>query len=407
MRHYEFTEARRNPEQNPTVTTDERVLKRQEQAEVLPIGNGVTNCFVSFTEIDKLGINPSSRGKTPNGIYAYSADFLENWYRDGNTTFDLPYAGDSKYANIFEISNDDGIIVIDKLSKSDYLSYVDDLVVVANLVRRLNPKVKIEEIYEIIDAATESVGKARTKSPGGHLWYVTWKVTNDLIEDFSLPITPTLLWRNILVAIGINGIIDTGHGIIHDNEPAQAVFFTSKIITNNERIVNKNNRPSAAEINAQTQLDKKAYADVRKSSVDSVGYSDIKYLTRKQRLELLANNPQSIAFVKYIKPEEIELIKQNPVMLKYVTTATGLTPRDLTSIAYHSEDAAHAVLKYGIRALIKDPMDTALKRAVALPYEIQYAIANKYPALLRALMQYNTSIYNAVDPRIKQMVAKQ
>lgn len=48
-----------------------------------------------------------------------------------------------------------------------------------------------------------------------------------------------LLWRNLLVRFGIYGVIDPGYGLIHKNEPEQAVFFVTKSLKTNDILENK------------------------------------------------------------------------------------------------------------------------------------------------------------------------
>ena len=63
-------EARRNPEKNPHIGAWDLFFKYKDDP----------NVYISFTTIDKLGINPNSKFNTPNGIYTYPIkEFYENY----------------------------------------------------------------------------------------------------------------------------------------------------------------------------------------------------------------------------------------------------------------------------------------------------------------------------------------
>ena len=56
-----YSEKRRNPEMNPHISAWDYVDKYKNDPDV----------YISFTTIDKIGINPRSVYNTPNGIYCY------------------------------------------------------------------------------------------------------------------------------------------------------------------------------------------------------------------------------------------------------------------------------------------------------------------------------------------------
>ena len=70
MRLHELVEARKNPEANPKISINQAVAQAKDQP----------NTFISFTEIDKLGINPKSKHETPIGIYAYPIKYVAQFH---------------------------------------------------------------------------------------------------------------------------------------------------------------------------------------------------------------------------------------------------------------------------------------------------------------------------------------
>ena len=71
------------------------------------------NTYVSFTSIDKLGINPKSKYDTPNGIYSYPVKYVMDSYQsliDNEPDFTpafidvVPFAGSAAFLNVFQVN---------------------------------------------------------------------------------------------------------------------------------------------------------------------------------------------------------------------------------------------------------------------------------------------------------------
>jgi len=92
-----LTEARRNPDMNPKISAYE-ALKPYSKDE---------RYFISFTQLDKLGINPKSRYETPLGIYTYPLSTIWEEYRVEQTRSlgkAVPFAGDSPYIWLVKVN---------------------------------------------------------------------------------------------------------------------------------------------------------------------------------------------------------------------------------------------------------------------------------------------------------------
>ena len=90
----QFLEKRSNSELNPKLSAYEQLK---------PYANK-DDYYISFTEIDKLGINPRSGYKdTPLGIYGYPLKEVWKEYNiEQNRGFDdIPYSGESPYIWLF------------------------------------------------------------------------------------------------------------------------------------------------------------------------------------------------------------------------------------------------------------------------------------------------------------------
>jgi hypothetical protein len=221
-------EARKNPDLNPKVSVNQYIDQAMASAGKLP-GSDITNLFISFTQLPKLGINPRSKYNTPLGIYAYPADYVVESTRGRYSMANLPFAGKQPYANIFQGRGN--IVHLNTMSIQDESLYNNKLWAYANRL----PKIDFTKHYappgkdwpDIVDNtinAADDYARER-RSPGGRLWYTTWKLSG-YIETYLKRPAP-LAWNELFrQALGIDGCVDTGKGIIHPSEPVQAVFFS-------------------------------------------------------------------------------------------------------------------------------------------------------------------------------------
>lgn len=288
MRSYEFIqEARKNPKLNPKISVNAAIDYRLKQVHEQIAGTA--NLFVSFTSIEKLGVNPGSVYNTPIGIYAYPAKYVSSRLDNMHPSQTLPFAGDQPYANIFSVSGN--IIDISDLSSSDYEDYLN----------------KLEPIYQRIanvseSAASEAIAKLDSSSPsnalvssfGGRLWYITTEIAK--LSNGK----PAVAWNSIFRSIGIDGVVDNGAGIIHENEPTQAVFFSSKSIKSVERVDNKY---------SPDDIRKRVYHGQSKKDL----LRKLKTANTEENIELMgdAGNLRYIDYVKDLKAR-LELIRIYP-----------------------------------------------------------------------------------------------
>ena len=173
---------------------------------------GDPNIFISFTEINKLGINPQPKDETtPAGIYAYP--LTTSFYQDIlNKT--VPYGLYREYFYLFEGRGN--IINLGEYTINDLES---DLARLIDHWKLIAPS---------IDLAAALVNKYSNEGssniPAAKFWSAT--------KGFSLRISkntgraPYAVWNGVLRRLGYDGIIDPGMGIIHKLEPSQAIFLT-------------------------------------------------------------------------------------------------------------------------------------------------------------------------------------
>lgn len=234
-------ELRSNPERNPKVSIIDVLAKYRKRNDV----------YISFTALEKLGVNPSSSYSTPLGIYAYPLKQIWDEYVEPSIvggrirkTLDgvVPFAGDQPHVFIFSCPKQEGLI-------TDFTRYTRndlnrDLEKLAEVVAQYNEKQGKPSTIEYARGLVafwhkQAKTASRDKSSFGFLWYITYRLATELsvhknvnhdragavLVDKAAP----RVWNALLRRIGFIGFADKrGMGIIHKNEPIQAVFLTTE-----------------------------------------------------------------------------------------------------------------------------------------------------------------------------------
>lgn len=338
----EIVEARKNPELNPKVSVNQYIDQAMSSAGKVP-GTNITNLFVSFTKLPKLGINPGSKYNTPLGIYAYPADYVVETTKGKYAMSELPFAGNQPYANIFQGRGN--IVDLNTISLQDESIYNNKL---WEYAKRL-PEVDFTKHYaapgtdwpDIVDRTIDSAddyAKER-RLPGGRLWYTTWKLSGYIATYLKkhAPLVWNELFRQVL---GIDGCIDTGKGIIHPSEPVQAVFFSlggTKLISTVQNKYSPQQMSAGAErgVNMKRQLarmrdalEKKDYETLmwqilQDSTIDDNRFDSkylMRYIPKDIRYMLYKNYKPGLVFDlgKGLKVDEfLYAISQDPKIITY------------------------------------------------------------------------------------------
>ena len=190
--------------------------------------------FVSFTKLEKLGINPGSTYDTPNGIYAYPLAYVIKRIKAGMKELSphmkengirlssvLPFAGGSPFINIFKANGN----VLDLANQEECWHQYDRIARESGL----------------------SDGETRFKLPYTYyqktgaraFWGITLYLANG--KQKAPVSSPDIAkrWNTVLRKFGFDGIVDSkGQGVIHSNEPTQAVFTQLQGLVDNVRITN-------------------------------------------------------------------------------------------------------------------------------------------------------------------------
>lgn len=205
--------------------------------------------YVTYSDIEKVGVNPQTGYNTPVGVYAYP---LRPMFGDVITRA-VPFAGDRNYVHVLQATG--RVLDLFLYSQADYERDADKLMALYGNRLRISGKfldfIRSElpregwpddplDALRFIGSSPERVfglvrefaeGDARQKTPGGMIWNLTREIAQQLIEGQPRPgggTTPraAIIWNQVLRALGY-GVIDDrmGQGIIHRNEPIQAVFL--------------------------------------------------------------------------------------------------------------------------------------------------------------------------------------
>ena len=242
---FTLLEARKNPDKNPKQSINQALIAFEKQTTEFAAG-GVLNGFVSLTEIDKLGINPTSPyDSTPLGIYAYPIEYAVGqvgldknlYYSDEGEG--LPFAGELPYANLFNATGN--IINVATMTDAEANKLYIALSKWYTTHSTFDQREAIDRLKQHIEDAKENA--YRREAAGGRFWFVTFEAACDIVKQTNQ--SRPIVWNQLFRGIGVDGVIDydpknkTGLEIIHFEQPTQAVFFSIKSITNVKRILNK------------------------------------------------------------------------------------------------------------------------------------------------------------------------
>jgi hypothetical protein len=170
---------------------------------------GQKDVFVHFSSVQKIGVNPRTTYKTPAGVYAYPIDYVLS-----KSVKKLPYG--NEFSFIFVIRAKDKILNLNEYTMQQYNLDKKKLYnYVVELIKNKNHPWSLEYYKNAVNAVKDS---SKIKSPGGYLWYLMW-----VCSDHN-----PAIWNRILRYLGYNVVADYSEGIIHENEPTQAIFTTVK-----------------------------------------------------------------------------------------------------------------------------------------------------------------------------------
>jgi 8-oxo-dGTP diphosphatase len=185
------------------------------------------NYFVSFTTIEKIGINPVNNFSTPIGVYAYNLQKLWLDWIHGDDFF----GNDRPYVNLIKL-NTDKICRI----RSYVLTSID-----FNKLKNIYESLKSEKNFENFVEERKKVVSEQTNlysnsSDGALLWDLTNNIARMMTGSIGKNFT--VKWNKLFRDLGYDVIIDDT-SVIHLLQSAQAVFFVPDSYKLIKRLLNK------------------------------------------------------------------------------------------------------------------------------------------------------------------------
>lgn len=322
-------EARKTPKKNPKISINSQIEDHYNNAPLLKYD--IKNSFVSFTSLEKLGVNPRSRYNTPYGIYCYPSSYVlftttdksvdqndDSEYKEKQSTLSmdkLPFAGKMPYGNIFSIKGN--IVYLNNMTKYELKHYSEKLL---GILFKQYPKHNI-----LITLLKETITKASTEarhssSVGGRFWYILWSMSSHIAIQTNTS-KGAIIWNTLFRLLGIDAVIDTGEGIIHPSEPTQAVIFKLNATFNLKRVDNKYSDEAMLNGREQGQLSIKAISNIDNldvfeimSRLDAGQVNLINYIKDDNMLKkILALNPAILENVKNPTLKHIEYATKNKI----------------------------------------------------------------------------------------------
>jgi hypothetical protein len=268
-----------------------------------------------------------------------------------------------------------------------------------------NWKEAVDQAERIIVAAEDKA--MHSDYPGGRLWYVSMKMASLFAKRWGTK--PSVAWNKLFRAIGVDGCIDTGAGIIHTSEPTQCVFFSTATIKNVKRFHNKysplavRDRKSRGQAYAAASSDlfRKFAAMSTEEIVEYFKYSTVAHLQyvkdKKARMIVAQKRPALVQYFRNPTPQEITVAMNDAIAnMRYFP---GKVTDDMVvdAIQKHPDDG-RVVLLY----MPKPSSKVQVALVTADPHMI-FSLPNPSPAAFKASLADGT-----VNPNlIKQYAAKQ
>ena len=185
--------------------------------------------FLTFTELPKAGINPQSSYSTPIGVYCYplfASYYWKDKYFDGfEDISDFPFASGRRFIYILKESPNKQLFDVNDYTRQDW----------DRDRKQLSKMYQMSElqIEQMLDENEIDDWPDHSHRPISRLWRFTrYQATKSNRIGVH--------WNNSLRLLGYSGFSDlTGLGVIHANEPAQAVFLSKSSYEVVEQIENR------------------------------------------------------------------------------------------------------------------------------------------------------------------------
>jgi hypothetical protein len=299
------------------------------------------NLVVTFTAIDKVGINPKSPYKTPFGIYFYPLDYVIH------KEMDVEFAGNQPYLNVCEFARPEKILHMIK-DNTDFIKRMLSGATNQKGLELLNvfPQEEVELAKQQLKLDTM---KNIFHSDYSELWLVTKQMAEKrasvtLDKNNKKTTNEAVLWNANLRKCGIDGFLDHGTGTIHGNEPTQGVVFTANSL---KRIL----------VIPQTLFSKQGkIMPVRKSlpSLDRIPLNQLENLLKTRNL-----SDNDFHYLLAFAPNRDEMAR---LIVQHVKELSGDNINSLIGVVSDKDEMARLIIQH-IKELSGDIISVLLSTA--------------------------------------------
>lgn len=209
---------------NPDLNVKTPILKQLEKY------SDDSSYYVSFTDLEKIGLNPVNRYSTPIGVYAYNLkDLWTDWIAG-----DRFFGDDRKYVNLIKLNTDK------VLDLANYKNFARDIKKVENIYNeRYKSKTGGKSFQEFIRMIEKNADLYRFDDDASKIWGITQAVAeleDKIIGKFTKK--STVDWNKMFRELGYDVIIDKTANI-HILQSSQAVFLIPTSYKLVGRLLNK------------------------------------------------------------------------------------------------------------------------------------------------------------------------
>lgn len=172
--------------------------------------------FISFANVEKLGINPQSEWYDPFAIYAYPIGQIMEQLEQHM----YPWAATRPVAYLIRAEGN-------MVELGDYTDADLDMAI-ERIISKFRPMLindAVENNEEFFYSLFLSWMERWADNPGKALWWVTGRLAS-YVERHHPHRDSRMVWNSMFRSIGIDSVVDRGQSIISTNEPAQGVFFS-------------------------------------------------------------------------------------------------------------------------------------------------------------------------------------
>lgn len=192
MRYDSLYEARRNPQKNLRDNVISIIRDYHSKRDLY---------YMSYTNLDKLGINPNSKYATPIGIYSYPLvdDIVDPIFKTGKTS-EVPFMKFAPYIWIFHPKNTGRGLYLSDYDSNDYAR---DILLLRKFAGERNTEITVDVFDSIIEVAE---AEALVKTHSGKLWNLTRILSKILVGEDSIS-----FYKDGIIGVGSKAkIIKTG-----------------------------------------------------------------------------------------------------------------------------------------------------------------------------------------------------